>query len=362
MTTEIDPELDLPIDAPAPIPGDRPSVSVVMPAFNEALLLMDSLTTLYGYLESITDRYDWELVIVNDGSTDETGAIADAFALRRPEVRVLHHPVNFNLGQALRFAFNTCQGDYVVTIDSDLSYSPDHIEELLAGLRAEYAKIALASPYMKGGSTSGIPPHRRFLSRAANRFLSTMSGGSIATLTGMVRAYDRVFLQSLDLKAMGTDINAEILYKAQVLGARVTEVPAHLDWKSVTERAPERTSKMQLRTGTTHYLFSGFMFRPVLFFLIPGLLLLIVAIYMLSWIGWQTIVHYGEVTGNPEARFSDAIGLTYDERPHAFVVGGVTLLLSVQLISIGVLASQSKRYFEEMFHLATTIYRDPRRR
>ena len=149
---------------------------------------------------------------------------------------------------------------------------------------------------------------------------------------------------------------------AQVLGARVTEVPAHLDWASVNERAPDRESKMHLRRGTTSYLFSGFMFRPVLFFLIPGLLLLLVAVYMLGWIGFQTIEHYGEVSGNPEKRFSDAVGLTFDERPHAFVVGGVTLLLSIQLISIGVLASQSKRYFEEMFHLATTIYRDPRRR
>lgn len=359
MTTE---SIDAPTAEHGAPPDDRPSVSVVMPAFNEALLLMDSLTTVHTYLETLSDAYEWELVIVNDGSTDETGPIADAFAAKRPRVRVLHHPVNFNLGQALRYAFHTCDGDYVVTMDSDLSYSPDHIERLLEGLRTSHAKIALASPYMEGGSTTGIPAHRRFLSRTANRFLSRMSGGSVSTLTGMVRAYDRVFLQSLDLKSMGTDINAEILYKAQVLGARIAEVPAHLDWASVSARAPERTSKMQLRSGTTSYLFSGFMFRPVLFFLIPGLFLLLVAVYMLGWIGWQTIEHYGEVSGNVESRFSQAVGLTYDERPHAFIVGGVTLLLSVQLISIGVLASQSKRYFEEMFHLATTIYRDPRRR
>lgn len=336
-----------------------PTVSVVVPAYNEAMILMDSLTRLHDYLDTISDRYIWELVVVNDGSTDETGDIANAFAARHPNVRVLHHRVNFNLGQALRFAFNNCNTDYVVTIDCDLSYSPDHIERLLAALSDGHAKIALASPYMRGGSTVGIPWHRRILSKTANQFLSTLSGGSVSTLTGMVRAYDRPFLQSLDLKAMGVDINAEIVYKAQVLGARVAEVPAHLDWASVNERAPGRQSKMQLRKGTASYLFSGFMFRPVLFFLIPGLLLLAVSLYQLGWIAINTLDTWNGLGVGPST-FSEAVADTYSERPHAFVVGGVTLLLSIQLMSIGVLASQSKRYFEELFHLATTIYRDPR--
>ena len=72
-----------------------------------------------AHLHTLDEQYAWELVVVDDGSTDETGAIADAFAASRPEVRVLHHKINFNLGQALRYAFGTCRGDYVVTLDCD---------------------------------------------------------------------------------------------------------------------------------------------------------------------------------------------------------------------------------------------------
>ncbi len=198
MTT-LDEAVDFDLDAPRP-EGERPFVSVVVPAYNEALILMQSLTELYAYLSALSDTYEWELVIVNDGSQDETGAIADAFAASRAEVRVLHHAVNFRLGQALRYAFNTCQGDYVVTIDCDLSYAPEHIGLLLQRLRDDHAKIAVASPYMKGGETTGIPFGRRVLSRGANRFLSVASGGQLSPRTGMVRADDRPFLSSLSLR------------------------------------------------------------------------------------------------------------------------------------------------------------------
>jgi len=352
--------VDSDLDEPRP-EGRRPFVSVVVPAYNEALILMESLTELYAYLQALTDEYEWELVVVNDGSQDETGDIAEAFARTRPEVRVLHHAVNFRLGQALRFAFNTCHGDYVVTIDCDLSYSPDHIGLLLAQLRAEHAKIAVASPYMKGGRTSGIPFGRRVLSRGANRFLSASSGGQLSTLTGMVRAYDRPFLSSLSLRSMGTDINTEILYKAQLLNARVIEVPAHLDWTGQQAAAPERESKMQIGKSTSAYMFSGFMFRPVAFFIIPGLIVLAFALYNLGWLTYNILHEYSHLSGSFEPRMSEAFARTFDTRPHAYFVSGFTLVIAVQLLSLGIMSSQQKRYFEELFHLSTANYKEHQR-
>lgn len=357
---EPDPQLSIDASGDEQSAGELPAVSVIVPAYNESKILRESLATLYQYMEGLSSEYRWELVVVNDGSTDDTGEIADDFASRRAHVRVLHHRVNFNLGQALRYAFNTCTGDYVVTIDSDLSYSPDHIASMLAALRADHAKIALASPYMKGGSTEGIPIHRRWLSKLANRFLASTSGGSVSTLTGMVRAYDRLFLSSLDLKAMGTDINAEILYKAQVLGARVVEVPAHLDWNSVKDRAPDRKSKMSVSKGTSSYLFSGFIFRPVSFFVLPGLFLLLVSAVMGFIISWRFFSVFGEHTDTSERDITHSIGHVFNDIPQAFFIGGVSLLLGVQVLALGILASQNKRYFEDLFHLTTRLYRDPR--
>ncbi len=357
--TALDHAVDPDLDEPRP-EGKRPFVSVVVPAYNEALILMESLTQLYAYLQALSDEYDWELVVVNDGSSDETGAIAEAFASTRPEVRVLHHAVNFRLGQALRFAFNTCRGDYVVTIDCDLSYAPEHIGLLLSRLREDHAKIAVASPYMKGGQTTGIPFGRRFLSKGANRFLSASSGGNLSTLTGMVRAYDRPFLSSLSLRSMGTDINTEIIYKAQLLNARVVEVPAHLDWTGQSSM-PERESKLQIGKSTSGYAFSGFMFRPVAFFIIPGLLILAFALYNLGWLSYNILHEYSSLAGSFEPRMSAAFANTFDERPHAYFVSGFTLVIAVQLLTLGIMSFQQKRYFEELFHLSTATYKEQQR-
>ena len=89
----------------------KPFVSIVIPAYNEASIVEKNLAKLCEYMESLENEYRWELIVVNDGSTDETGELAEAFARSRDNVHVLHHIVNFRLGQAIRFAFNHLKGD-----------------------------------------------------------------------------------------------------------------------------------------------------------------------------------------------------------------------------------------------------------
>jgi glycosyltransferase involved in cell wall biosynthesis len=343
---------------PASTRDDRPLVSVVVPAYNEAEILVGNLTRLCEYLQRLDAMYRWEVIVVNDGSTDETGRLADAFAANRENVRILHHHTNFRLGQALRYAFGQCTGDYVVTVDCDLSYGPEHIGQLLAELRSTHAKIVVASPYATNGQTTSIPIMRRVLSRSANRFLAVTARGHLSTLTGMVRAYDRRFLSSLNLRSMGTDINTEILYKAELLGAKVVEIPAHLDWSFSQSGRKRRGSFGTLANSTNGYLLSGFMFRPVLFFIGPGLVVLAAALYTLGWVSYRVINHYLEQAGGGfDARITIAIRLAYEAAPYSFVVGGVALMIAFQLISLGTLALQSERYFKELFHFNTTLYR-----
>src|SRR5690606_24170657 len=339
----------------------RPLVSVVVPVFNEAEIITHNLGVLCDYLDELQDMYRWELVVVNDGSTDETGELADEFAAERDNVTVLHHHTNFRLGQALRYAFANCRGDFVVTFDCDLSYAPEHIGRLLTELRTSHAKIVIASPYARGGRTTKVPFVRRTLSRWANRFLGTTARGRVSTLTGMVRAYDRPFLSTLNLKSMGTDINTEILYKAELLGATIVEIPAHLDWTFAQTGGVRRRSPITLASSANAYLFSGFMFRPVLFFIGPGLLVLAAALYTLGWVVYRAAVAFGQVSGSFDARVTEAIRLAYEAAPYAFVVGGVALLVAIQLISLGTIALQSERYFKELFHFDTTLYRTLKR-
>lgn len=342
-------------------PDDRPCVSVVVPVYNESEIIIANLTTLSDYLDQLEEMYRWEMVIVNDGSTDDTGSLAEAFADRRDNVLVLHHRTNFRLGQALRYAFSNCRGSYVVTFDCDLSYAPEHIARLVTELHTSDAKIVIASPYAKGGRTTKVPFVRRFLSRSANRFLAATARGHVSTLTGMVRAYDRRFLSTLNLRSMGPDINTEILYKAQLLGAKVSEIPAHLDWTFSGSGGKRRRSPISMASSTNAYLFSGFMFRPVVFFIGPGLIVLGGALYTLAWVAYRIVHNFLQLEGGSfTAKVTIATQNAYEAAPYGFVVGGITLLIAFQLISLGTIALQNERYFKELFHFNTTLYREMR--
>ncbi|MCZ7534830.1 MAG: glycosyltransferase family 2 protein [Acidimicrobiia bacterium] len=315
---------------------DRPSISVIVPAFNEAGVITATLTRLTEYLRGIEDKYSWEIVVVDDGSEDSTRALAMEFSVVHPRVRVLQHRHNFMMGQALRTAFNACVSDYLVVIDCDLSYGPEHIERLVDAIIASQAKVVIASPYMKGGSCTGVPLLRYAASRCANAILSLAASGRIKTLTGMVRAYDRRFVNALNLKAMGVEVNTEIIYKAQVLRALVEEIPAHLDWTAI--RGLPRKSTVRLASGTIRSLLSAFIFRPFMFFIVPGLILALLGA------GLVVSAWADGVSGGDDAHVAGIIGI---------LMGGL-------LCSIGISALQAKRYFEELFHLGTAILREVR--
>ena len=149
----------------------RPFVSVIIPAYNEEVLLKANVSEIYGYISALKHQYRWEVLIVDDGSSDQTGAIADEIARGNEDIRVLHHPRNFGLGQALKFGFANTNGDYVITMDVDLSYDVEHIAELLEAIRKTHSKIVLASPFMEGGTIRNVPLVRKTLSILGNRFL-----------------------------------------------------------------------------------------------------------------------------------------------------------------------------------------------
>jgi glycosyltransferase involved in cell wall biosynthesis len=349
----------------------RLTASLLVPAYNEARTLNDNLEALVHYLQTQLDPgYHWELIIVNDGSRDQTGAVAEIFAQSHSQVRVIHHRVNQGLGQAVRTGLAACQGTVLIPLDSDLSYAPEHIAALLAAYETTDSQIVVTSPYMPGGRVSNVPWTRLQMSRWANRLLSFGVKRDLSTLTGLVRAYDVAFLRQLPLRATGMDINPEIIYKARMLGARITEIPAHLHWRSPSNPSPSpqpqrprgknaRRSKMRVFRHTWSILFYGFIFRPVMFFIIPSLLLFLLAAYTITWAfihcwnAYQALLQ----TATVPPGFTDAIALAFERFPHTFMIGGITLMLTIQLFSLGVLSMQSKSYFEEIFFLGTQLYR-----
>jgi glycosyltransferase involved in cell wall biosynthesis len=336
------------VDAPV-LHRTKPLVSLVLPAYNESAVVRKNLGVLCDYMKTLEHKFDWEIIVVNDGSRDDTSELAKQIAAERSNVHVLDHTVNFGLGQALKFAFNQCRGEHIVTMDMDLSYSPKHIELLVDKLRATKAKIVIASPYLEGGTVENVPALRRWLSVYANKFLSASAHGRIKTLTGMVRAYDARFLRTLDFYSMGMEVNAEILYKAMVLRARIEEIPATLSWHTAepTPGAPVRRSNMRIVYHVLTLLVSGFLYRPIMFFILPAAACLLISFACGIWIGIDAIKAGG-------------IAAAWQGAPEAFIIGCLGIIAAVQLCACGLISLQNKCYFEQMFHLGTTTYRSSR--
>jgi hypothetical protein len=345
----------------APGPECRPLVSIVVPAHNEAAIVASSLKAICAYLEGLEHLYRWELIFIDDGSTDGTGELAVQAVNGRPNVRFLTHPTNLGVGEALRNAFRITAGDYVVTPDLDLSYSVDHIGRLLERITKSGAKVVVASPYARGGQAANVPWVRLELSRWANRFLAAATKEAPLTLTGIMRAYDGRFLRALNLRSRGMEINPEIIYKALVMRARVEELPARLDWGPVKGRG--RSSSMRVARHVAAVLVSGYLIKPFVFFVLPGLAGLFASLGCAAW-----LLLGGPVAGPAGAHIpslaqvgiSRAAAAAYLAAPHVFFISLALFVAGAQFTGLGLLAFQAKRNFDELFFLGTSIYQSVR--
>lgn len=332
---------------------DRRFISIILPCYNEEAILASTLHKVINYLEIRNHKYRWEILIINDGSKDKTGEIADDFANKRNEIRVIHHPVNLNLGRALQTGFRNAKGEAIVVLDVDLSYSVELIEELVDKLFETYADIVIASPYMPGGKTTAIPFGRKMMSLWVNKFMRIASQDKYYTYTGMVRSYRSSYIKNLNLKTKDYEINPEIMYKSMILRAAIEEIPAHLDWTEQNKVKEKRKSSIKVFRGFFSGIMSSFIFRPYVFFLAIGTFLLALSMFELIWLLYDTLHHLGLQNENIERSFSISLSVQFRENPQTFIVGGITFIAAIQVLSLGFLSLQSKRYFEELFHLGT---------
>lgn len=336
-------------------PEEKPLVSLLLSAYNEEAILERNILILVDYLNSLKDSYDWEIILVNDGSQDMTGTIGEKLAKGNPNIRMYHHHINSGLGKGLQTAISHSRGNYLVTFDVDLSMSPDHIGKLLHKISQTKAEVVIASPMLKGGKLKGMPWYRKVLSICANRFLSFFSSEKISSLTSMVRVYDGDFIRSLNLRSMGMEIMPEILYKAMILQGKIEEIPASLVWEAKgSGGAPGRISKMKIFRHTLATLFTGFLLKPFLFFILPGLFLLLFSLYPVFWMFVHFFDEYAKITsGTFLDRASEGLKSAFELYPHTFLVAFFSLVLAIQLIAVGLQSLQNRHYFEEMFNLMT---------
>jgi dolichol-phosphate mannosyltransferase len=246
-------------------------VSIVVPAYNEAENLVDTLERIAAVFAERPER--WEVIFVNDGSTDNTAEVIQRLASIDPRVVPAGYPNNVGRGRALRVGFALARGNIVVSTDADLSYDPSYIPALLDALHDDpTVDFVLGSPYMPGGGTEGVDPRRLWISRVGNKVLRAAVNSEIHTFTGIFRAYRREVLDALEMESDGKEIHLEILSRALGAGYRVKEVPAVL--------RSRRKGKSKFRFGGTalSHLFFSFNERPIIVFGALGLLLLVIGL------------------------------------------------------------------------------------
>jgi glycosyltransferase involved in cell wall biosynthesis len=235
-------------------------ISVVCPFFNEAGIIEEAIGRLLERLDTLEQW--WELIVVNDGSADDSEAIARGLAERHPRLRVIGYARNRGRGFALRTGIHEAQGDIIVTTEIDLSWGENIVHELLGAMESwPDADIVVASPHLPGGRYRNVPRKRVALSRLGNRVIRACMSNAVTMNTGMTRAYRRDIIRSLPLSEDGKEFHLEVILKARAFGARIREIPAVLEWKEYKhkgQRVRRKSSSQVNRLIVSHSLFSLF--------------------------------------------------------------------------------------------------------
>ncbi|HUU27451.1 MAG TPA: glycosyltransferase [archaeon] len=264
-----------------------PSVSVVIPMYNEGENVRGTVLAVCDQLRR-TGR-TFELVCVDDGSTDTTREELDKIAREIEEVRVIGYKANCGRGKALREGFSASRGLFIISIDADLSYHPGQIISLVERLeKPDDPDIIIASPYMPGGKTEGVKPFRLLVSRAANILLRQAMGRKYYTLTGIFRGYRRKVFDCIELYSDGKEIHLEIIAKAEAAGLQIVEVPAVLTSRS------RGGSKLKMRLTVVSHLMFSFYERPLLLFGVLGLLFTLASLVLggyLFYLYWTSALN-----------------------------------------------------------------------
>jgi dolichol-phosphate mannosyltransferase len=201
-----------------------PEPWLILPTFNEAGNIERFVAAARDKLPAAA-----RILIVDDGSPDGTGELADRLAAEGEGIEVLHRPRKEGLGPAYIAGFRRALeggAGLILEMDSDFSHQPAYLPRLLEA--AESADLVIGSRYVPGGGVSDWGPLRRAISRGGSAYARVVLGVDIRDLTGGFKCFRREVLEAIDLDAVqarGYAFQVELTYRAIQKGFKVVEVP-----------------------------------------------------------------------------------------------------------------------------------------
>lgn len=310
--------------------------SIVCPFYNEEQILETAIRNMVSHLQSLDGT--WEFIVVNDGSTDGSGAIARQLAQELRNLHLIEYPHNRGRGYALRTGIASARGKIIVTTEIDLSWGEDIVHELIAAMEAwPDVDIVVASPNLPQGGYKNVPRRRVWASKIGNRVIRACIANAATMNTGMTRAYRRQVIQSLPLVEDRKEFHLEVILKASTLGYKIREIPATLEWKEYKhqgQRIKRKSSSKVNKLVVTHSLFSLFA-NPIRY--VWGFSF--ACFFMgLIWLVWAAILFYSH-------RTSAFVGL----------MSVLLIVLGILLFVMGVVLQQGNMIQRELWILQRSL-------
>lgn len=195
------------------------SLSVVIPAYNEEKNLPQCLKKVHSVLETLANL-DWEIIVVNDGSSDKTGSVAKAYSKKIPRLKVVENRPNLGYGGSLKAGFAASTKDFIVFIPSDNQFDFSETE-LLLKLQSETGADIV------GGirSSHNDPPHRLFLRWVWNKLIYGLFGQLSSDIDCGFKLFRREILEKITLPSDGAMIDTQLYAGARVRGLKIAELP-----------------------------------------------------------------------------------------------------------------------------------------
>jgi len=234
-------------------------IFVLLPAFNEEQNLKYLIPKLFNILNKFTEKnkYDFEIVVIDDGSTDNTYFVIKKFQEKfgKERIIIIQHERNLGLGMALKSGITYCllttpteklDDVVIITMDADGTHDPAYIPEMVKKIYHGY-DIVIASRYIRGGAQICVPLFRRILSRIVNYMLKIRFRLPVFDATSGFRAIRgsvlwRVFKRYGEnlVKSSEFDAMFEILLKCSRFTDKIIEIPLCLDYSKKSGRSKLR--------------------------------------------------------------------------------------------------------------------------
>ena len=198
------------------------SLTIFFPMWNEEATIERAVSAAFEAGDGLVDRGDierYEVLLVDDASTDDTGAIADKIAAEHDNVRVVHHDSNRKLGGALKTGFTHAEGELVLYTDADLPFDMAEVAKAVRLLRLYQADIV--SAYRLDRTGEGV--RRLIYSYVYNHLVQVLFGLRIRDMNFAFKLVRRRVFDHIELRSEGSFIDVELLARAHRLGYQIVQ-------------------------------------------------------------------------------------------------------------------------------------------